>query len=209
MTEQNNIDSCEAQQVRQQSEFLKQVSDFAEYMHKEYIKGSDGNMSLFISAGDKTMDEEHVGHVQCIMGQEWMVAAGLASWLKDGDHRDLFRAARRMADDYDDLPERRKELRRQRRVLYTMMTVSVLWVCAIILFQVFGIGNWITTVSNLLLMTYVGLQLWALRADLKRKLARLCEDESDHRCNMIEHGIREAMQRFFSKFQREQDDEEE
>jgi len=209
MTEQNNLDNCEAQQVRQQSEFLKQVSDFAEYMHKEYIKGSDGDMSLFISAGDKTMGEEHVGRVQCIMGQEWMVAAGLASWLKDGDHRDLFRAARRMADDYDDLPERRKELRRQRRVLYTMMTVSVLWVCAIILFQVFGIGNWITTVSNLLLMTYVGLQLWALRADLKRKLARFHTDESDHRCNMIEHGIREAMQRFFSKFQREQDDEEE
>lgn len=193
--------------MRQRSEFLKQVSDFAEYMHKEYIKGSDGDMSLFISAGDKTMGEEHVGHVQCIMGQQWMVAAGLASWLKDGDHREIFRAARRMADDYDDLPERRKELRRQRRVLYALMTISVLWVCAIILFQVFGIGNWITTVSNLLLMAYIGLQLWSFRADLLRKTACLNKDEDDHMRNVAERTIGEAFQRFFSRFQSDDDDE--
>jgi len=206
---QGNYDSREAREVRQQSEFLKQVSDFAEFMHKEYINDSDGEMSLFISAGDSTLGENGVGRVQCVMGQQWMVASGLASWLEDGDHREIFRAARRMADDYDDLPERRKELSRQRRVLYTLMTISALWACAIILFQVFGIGNWITTVSNLLLMTFVGLQLWSFRADLKRKLARFREDESDHRRNMIERGIGESMQRFFSKFHREQDDDEE
>jgi len=75
--------------------------------------------------------------------------------------------------------------------------------------QVFGVANWITTVSNLLLMTFVGLQLWSFRADLRRKLTRLHEDESDHRRNMIERGIGEAMQRFLSKFRREQDDDEE
>ena len=206
---QGNYDSCEAQEVRQQSEFLKRVSDFAEFMHKEYINDSDGEMSLFISAGDSTLGENGVGRVQCVMGQQWMVASGLASWLEDGGHREIFHQTRRMADDYDDLPQRRKELRRQRRVLYTMMIVSALWVCAIILFQVFGIVNWITTVSNLLLMTYAGLQLWSFRADLKRKLARLREDESDHLRNMIERGVGEAMQRFFSKFHREQDDDEE
>ena len=132
-----NYDSCEAQQVRQQSEFLKRVHDFAEYMQKEYIAESDGEMSLFISAGDSTLGENGVGRVQCVMGQQWMVASGLASWLEDGDHRELF------------------------------------------------------------------------RADLNRKLARLREDESDHRRNMIERGIGEAMQRFFSKFHREQDDDEE
>lgn len=206
---QGNYDSCEAQQVRQQSEFLRRVHDFAEYMQKEYIAESDGEMSLFISAGDSTLGENGVGRVQCVMGQQWMVASGLASWLEDGDHREIFRAARRMTDDYDDLPERRKDLQRQRRVLYVLMTVSALWACAIILLQVFGVANWITTVSNLLLMTFIGLQLWSFRADLRRKLARLREDESDHRRNMIERGAREAMQRFFSKFHREQDDEDE
>ena len=206
---QGNYDSCEAQEVRQQSEFLRRVHDFAEYMQKEYIAESDGEMSLFISAGDSTLGENGVGRVQCVMGQQWMVASGLASWLEDGGHREIFHQARRMADDYDDLPQRRKELRRQRRVLYTLMTVSALWACAIILFQVFGIGNWITTVSNLLLMTFVGLQLWSFRAGLHRELASLREDESDHRHNMIERGVGEAMQRFFSKFHREQDDDEE
>ena len=45
--------------------------------------------------------------------------------------------------------------------------------------------------------------------DRQRVVARLREDESDHRRNMIERGVREAMQRFFSKFHREQDDDEE
>lgn len=206
---QGNYDSCEAQEVRQQSEFLKRVHDFAEYMHKEYIAESNGEMSLFISAGDSTLGENGVGRVQCVMGQQWMVASGLASWLEDGDHREIFHQARRMADDYDDLPQRRKGLRRQRRVLYTLMTVSALWACAIILLQVFGVSDWITTVTNLLLATFIGLQLWSFRADLRRKLARFREDESDHRRNMIERGIGEAMQRFFSKFRREQDDNDE
>ena len=206
---QGNDGSCEAQQVRQQSEFLKRVHDFAEYMHKEYIAESDGEMSLLINASDGTLGDDRVGRVQCVMGRDALVITGLASWLEDGNNRELFRAARRMADDYDDLPQRRKDLRRQRRVLYTLMTVSVLWACTIILLQVFGVANWITTVSNLLLMTYVGLQLWSFRADLRRKLARLHEDESDHRHNMIERGIGEAMQRFFNKFHREQDDDEE
>jgi hypothetical protein len=206
---QGNYDSCDAQEVLPQSEFLRRVHDFAEYMQKEYIAESDGEMSLFISAGDSTLGENGVGRVQCVMGQQWMVASGLASWLEDDDHREIFHQARRMADDYDDLPQRRKELCRQRRVLYTLMTISALWACAIILFQVFGISNWIATVSNLLLMTFIGLQLWTFRADLKRKLARFREDESDHRRNMIERGIEESMRRFFSKFHREQDDDEE
>ena len=206
---QGNYDSCEAREVRRQSEFLKRVHDFAEYMHKDYVAESDGEMSLFINASDGTMGDDKVGHMQCVMGRDALVITGLASWLEDGNNRELFRAARRMADDYDDLPERRKELRRLRRVLYTLMTVSVLWACAIILLQVFGIGNWITTVSNILLMTFIGLQLWSFRADLRRKLARLHEDESDHRRSMIERGVREAMQRFFSKFHREQGDDDE
>ena len=205
---QGNYDSCEAQQVRQQSEFLKRVHDFAEYMHKEYISENGCEMSLLINASDGTLGNK-VGRMQCVMGQEALVVTGLASFMEEGENRELFRAARRMADDYDDLPQRRKDLQRQRRVLYTLMTVSALWACTIILLQVFGIGSWITTISNLLLMTFIGLQLWSFRADLRHKLARLHEDEIDHRRNMIERGIGEAMQRFFSKFRREQDDDEE
>lgn len=206
---QGNYDSCEAREVRRQSELLKRVHDFAEYMHKEYISESDGEMSLFTSANDGTLGDDKVGRMQCVMGREALVVTGLASLMEQGDNRELFRVARRMADDYDDLPERRKELRRQRRMLYMLISITALWTCCIILFQVFGIGNWITTVSNLLLMTFVGLQLWSFRADLRRKFVRFREDESDHRRNMIERGIGEAMQRFFSKFHREQDDDEE
>ena len=192
---QGNDGSCETQQVRQQSEYLKRVHDFAEYMHKEYISKSDGEMSLFISASDDTLGDDKVGRMQCVMGSEALVVTGLASFMEDGDHRRLFRAARRMADDYDDLPQRRKELRRQRRVLYVLSGAAVLWACVIILLQVFGVADWITTVCSLLLMTFIGLQLWSFGIVLRRKLARFREDESDHRRNMIERGIGEAMRR--------------
>ena len=208
MTErQGNYDSCEAQQVRQQSEFLKRVHDFAEYMHKEYISESDGEMSLFISANDSTLGNK-VGRLKCVMGSEALVVTGLASFMEEGDNRELFRAARRMADDYDDLPQRRKELRRQRRVLYALSGATVLWACAIILLRVFGIVDWINTVSNSLLTAFVGLQLWSFGIDLRHKTARLREDESDHAHYVADRKLEEIMRQFINKFRREQDDDE-
>lgn len=208
MEKKGNYDSCEAQQVRQQSEFLKRVHDFAEYMKKEYIADSD-EMALFINASDGTLGDNKVGRMQCVMGQVALVVEGLASMMEEGDNRELFSAARRMADDYDDLPQRRKKLRRQRRVLYVLSGATALWACAIILLRVFGIVDWINTISNSILTAFVGLQLWSFGIDLRYKTARLREDESDHRRNMIERGIEESMRRFFNKFHREQDDEEE
>ena len=210
MTErQGNYDSCEAREVRRQSEFLKRVHDFAKYMHKEYIAESDGEMSLFISANDSTLADDKVGRMQCVMGSEALVATGLASLMEEGDNRELFRAARRMADDYDDLPQRRKELRRQRRVLYTLMTVSALWACAIILLRVFGIVDWINTITNLILTAFVGLQLWSFGIDLRHKTARLREDESDHAHYVADRKLEEIMRQFINKFRREQDDDDE
>ena len=208
MTErQGNYDSCEAREVRRQSEFLKRVHDFAKYMHKEYIAESDGEMSLFISANDSTLADDKVGRMQCVMGSEALVTTGLASLMEDGDSRELFRAARRMADDY--LPQRRKELRRQRRVLYTLMTVSALRACAIILLRVFGIVDWINTITNSILTAFVGLQLWSFGIDLRHKTARLREDESDHAHYVADRKLEEIMRQFINKFRREQDDDDE
>ena len=206
---QGNYDSCEAQQVRQQSEFLKRVHDFAEYMHKEYIAESDGEMSLFISANDSTLADDKVGRMQCVMGSEALVVTGLASLMVDGDSRELFRAARRMADDYDDLPQRRKELRRQRRVLYVLSGATVLWACVIILLRVFGIVDWINTITNSILTAFVGLHLWSFGIDLRHKLARLREDESDHAHYVADRKLEEIMRQFINKFRREQDDDDE
>lgn len=204
---QGNYDSCEAQQVRQQSEFLKRVHDFAEYMHKEYISESDGEMSLFISASDSTLADDKVGRMQCVMGSEALVATGLASLMKEGDSRELFRAARRMAGDYDDLPQRRKELRRQRRVLYVLAGATVLWACGIILLRVFGKADWISTITNSILTAFIGLQLWSFGIGLRHKAALLREDESDHAHYVADRKLEEIMRQFINKFRREQDDD--
>ena len=204
-----NFDSREAQQVRRQSEFLKRVHDFAAYMHKEYIAESDGEMSLLINASDGTLGDDKVGRMQCVMGSEALVVTGLASLMEQGENRELFRAARRMADDYDDLPQRRKELRRQRRVLYVLSGATVLWACAIILLRVFGIVDWINTISNSILTAFVGLHLWSFGIDLRHKTARLREDESDHAHYVADRKLEEIMRQFINKFRREQDDDEE
>lgn len=210
MTErQGNYDSCEAREVRRQSEFLKRVHDFAEYMQKEYIAESNGEMSLFISANDGTLGDDKVGRMQCVMGSEALVVTGLASLMEQGDNRELFRAARRMAGDYYDLPQRRKELRRQRRVLYVLSGATVLWACAIILLRVFGIVDWINTISNSILTAFVGLQLWSFGIDLRHKTARLREDESDHAHYVADRKLEEIMRQFINKFRREQDDDDE
>lgn len=207
--EKDNHYSCDAQKVRQRSEFLKCVSDFAKFMHKEYINESDGGMSLFISASDSTIEEDRIGRVQCVMGQQHLIVSGLASLMEDGDNRDIFREARRAADDYDDLPERRKELRRQRRVLYALAGATVLWACAIILLRVFGIVDWINTITNSILTDFVGMQLWSFGIDLRHKAACLREDEHDHQRNLTERDLGEIMQRFISKLRKEQDDDDE
>ena len=204
---QGNYDSCEAREGRRQSEFLKRVHDFAEYMHKEYISESDGEMSLFISASDSTLADDKVGRMQCVMGSEALVATGLASLMEEGDNRELFRAARRMAGDYDDLPQRRKELRRQRRVLYLLTGATVLWACALIQLWVFGIVDWINAIANSILTAFVGLQLWSFGTDLRHKTALLREDESDHAHYVADRKLEEIMRQLINKFRREQDDD--
>lgn len=202
-----NYDSCEAHDIKQRSEYLKCVTDFSRYILKEHIEASDGEKALLIVACDSTMNENGIGSVQCVLGRGWLVSTGLAQAMKDSDNSSIFRMARRMADDYGDLSERRKKLRRKRRMFYLMTSVTALWTCCIIAFQILGIAEWITTVSNLLLMAFAGSQLWAYHTLLKHKFASLERDESDHLRNMIERGIGEAMQRILGKLHSEQDDD--
>lgn len=145
--------------------------------------------------------------MQCVMGSEALVATGLASLMKEGDSRELFRAARRMAGDYDDLPQRRKELRRQRRVLYLLTGATVLWACAIIQLWVFGIVDWINAITNSILTAFVGLQLWSFGIDLRHKTALLREDESDRAHYVADRKLEEIMRQLINKFHREQDDD--
>lgn len=209
MEPQGNLNSREAQEVRQRSEFLKRVTDFAQYMQKEYIEPSDGEMSLLISAGDATTDGDGTLRTQCRMGRNFEIAAGLASMMRDEDNQPLFRLARRMADDYTDLDDRRRDLRRKQRTFYALTALTVFWTGCIVFLQAWGVANCIATITNLLLMAYIGFQLWTLHNALQRDRRRLSADEHDHARNRIDREVAQAMHRFFARFRSEQDGEDE
>lgn len=57
----NNRQEQTAQQLREKSAFINQVANFAEYMQKEFIDDSDGNMGLIICATDRTFDKTSDG----------------------------------------------------------------------------------------------------------------------------------------------------
>ena len=212
MEQQGNLNSREAQEVRQRSEFLKRVTDFAQFMQKEYIEPSDGEMSLFISAGDATLNDKERGGMECVMGQHAQIAVGLASMMSDEKWQPVFQLARRMADDYTDLDDRRAELRRRRRRLITAIAVSTLWtlvLAALLVLSIVMHRSPLVTITSILLMAVVALDLYPQWKALQRDRRRLSADEHDHARNRIDREVVQAMQRFFARFRSEQDGEEE
>lgn len=207
-----NRQSAEAQDVRERSEFLKRVTDFAEYMWKEYIEPSGGERSLIICAGDATTDDDDVLRTQCLMGKHVQVSAGLASMMSNADYQPVFRLARRMADDYDDLDDRRSKLRRDRRLLLTVIAFCTLWAAVLVTLLIIHImmhRSVLTDITSLLLMAVLALNLYPRWRDMQRERRRLRADEADHRSNRIDREVAQAMHRFFSKFTSERDDDDE
>lgn len=207
-----NRQAAEAQEVRERSEFLKRVTDFAEYMWLEYIEPSDGERSLIISAGDATTDDDCVLRTQCMLGKHVQVSAGLASMMSKADYQPVFRLARRMADDYDDLDDRRSKLRRDRRLLLTFIAICTLWAAVLVTLLIIHImmhRSVLTDITSLLLMAVLALNLYPRWRDMQRERRRLRADEADHRSNRIDREVAQAMDRFFSKLTSERDEDDE
>ena len=103
-----------AQQLREKSAFINQVTNFAEYMQKEFIEPSDGEMGLIICAADRTYDkasDERTGACHIVLGGGYINTASLASMMQREQMQDLFRKTRRLADSIDgDRQERRNML---------------------------------------------------------------------------------------------------
>lgn len=212
MEPQGNLNSREAQEVRQRSEFLKRVTDFAQFMQKEYIEPSDGEMSLLISAGDATLDDGNTPHMHCALGHGSLTSAGLAAMMSDENAQPLFRMARRMADDYTDLDDRRRELRRRRRRLIAAIALCTVWTLVLVAMLALDIvmhRSPFTDITSLLLMAAVVLNLYPQWLALQRDRRRLSADEHDHARNRIDREVAQAMHRFFARFRSEQDGEDE
>lgn len=168
----DNRQTQEAATVREKSEFIKRIEDFANYMQKEYIDDCEGR-SLLISAGDRSLGDSQGGMAHIMLGDRAMNTAGLASMMRQDGFDDVFRMARIVSTDDDSMGDVISSKRRRLRILYGMAALSAFWTLCIVGFQIVGIGNWITTVSNLLLTAYIFFILWREILPLRRQVARL------------------------------------
>lgn len=174
----DNGKSQEARQVRQESEFIKRIDDFARYMGPEYITNSNQPRSLCIIAAD-CLDLKHgtlaMAHV--MMGNNHVGRCALRSMMEG---EEVFSAqvhelcnedgSNRSVEDLDkEIASKRGKMKRS--VFAAVMVAA--WSAALVVLQVVGIAKWITTVSSLLLMAWLGMLVGCEIMSLRKDIARL------------------------------------
>lgn len=171
-----------AQQLREESAFINQVTSFAEYMQKEFIEPSDGDMGLIICAADRTYDkdnDERTGACHIVLGGRAVNVASLASIMQQEQMQDLFRKARVLSSIYydsnGDMADELRRLRRRLRWTYGAAAFCGLWTLALIALQFIVGGSWTITVCSVLLMLVTGANLAGQALDLRRKTRRLAD----------------------------------
>ena len=165
----DNKESRMAQEVREESEFIRRVEDFARFMAPEYVTDSDNPRSLTIIAAD-CLDAKAGKHAMAhiLLGDSRVGRCALRSMMESDD---TFSAqvhelceddgADRSVEDLDEEIGRRK--RRQTISMWVCVGIAA-WSAVIILLLAVGAANWITTVSNLLLMAWT---VWLVIRDIK------------------------------------------
>lgn len=174
----DNRQSQEAQRVRQESEFIKRIEDFARYIGPEYITDSDNPRSLCIIAAD-CLDAESGKHAMAhiLLGNNRVGRCALRSMMEDND---TFAAqVHELCDDdggsrsVEDLDE---EIGRKQKRLKYSIEVAVfdgVWSAVLIAMQVVGGVNLFTTISSLLLMALCGMFITRDIQSLRRDISRL------------------------------------
>ena len=170
-----------AQQLREKSAFINQVTSFAEYMQKEFINDSDGDMGLIICAGERIYDknnDERTGGCHIVLGGRHINTTSLASMMQQEQMQDLFRKARIVSSTDGSngyMADELRRLRRRLRWMYGTAAFCVLWTLALIALQfIFG-GSWMITICSVLLMLAADVNLAGQALDLRRKTRRLAD----------------------------------
>ena len=178
-----------AQQLREKSAFINQVTSFAEYMQKEFINDSDGGMGLIICAADRTYDkasDERTGACHIVLGDGYVNTASLASMMQHEQMQDLFRKARILSSTdgsngymADELRRLRSRLNRNYAFLVLPIGYSILLAVLTALSPAFHLP---VTIASVFLMAFLTMLIVSDIKDLRRKTSRLSDSiDSDRR----------------------------
>lgn len=196
-----------AEKLRNSSEFIKTAESFAEYAHKEWILDCAGQRALLMCCVDRTVPDG-IGSMGIATGNGNLISAALMQLQEDGTISRIFRDARLASDAAEDYDEMIRDTRKFLRSAYGMVALTVLWTLCIIAFQIAGTAHWITTVSNLLLIVWVGYRLGYEIKHARRKMKRLTKAARRERENRLEQKMRSFMDAL-TKRNSEEDDEDE
>ena len=184
-----------AQQLREKSAFINQVTSFAEYVQKEFINDSDGGMGLIICAADHTYykdNDELTGACHIVLGGSAVNVASLASMMQQDEMQDLFRKARILSSTdgsngymADELRRLRSRLNRDYAFLVLPIGYSILLAVLTAISPAFHLS---TTIASVFLMVFLTMLIVSDIKDLRRKTRRLADSiDSDRqeRRNML------------------------
>jgi len=177
----DNRQTKEAATVRERSEFIKRIEDFAKFMEKEYIDDGD-ERSLLISATDRSIGESQGGMMHIAVGNKTLTTAGLASMMQQEGFDEMFRMARIVSTDDDDISDVIRDKRHRLHVDYGIAVILGVWTLSIVAIGVAGIMHWVLTITNLALMGFTWLNVWREIRPLHRQIGRLeASYQQDHK----------------------------
>lgn len=189
------------------SEFIRQVQAFADYMNKEYTKPADGDIAMLLLAIDDTSAEK-TARLHCMMGDRMRIAADIADIMRNKEWgRNLFRFARIIAGGDDGATD--ELLRRNRRRLRTDYAVLALPIIMVIFTTALAIVSpaykWTDAVGMAMLMGFNILLIVRDILDRRRQIARiLAERHSEDK-----ERAKSAAKTFFDMLRRRMNDDDE
>ncbi len=196
----DNGNTREAARVREKSEFIRCVHDFARYMQKEYIDVSDGR-SLLITACDRDIDGcTKGGMAHIILGNAMLNTAAIASMMREESMADMFRTAR-IANTEDDMSVEIAAKRKRLRTLYVTSALIALWTLCLVGLLAWGVAGWVSTVTNMLLMGYMGYLIFGEIRPLRRQIARMKASDREERKARVKQE-EDALEEFFGMLRR-------
>lgn len=205
MAQTNNVE--QSSNVCERSEYIKQVKDFASYIHKEYIEQSDERI-LLICAADNDVPGTQGCMTHILTGNKQLGVTAVSEMIREKEFNLLFRMARVMNNDDEDFADVIHIKRRHLRRLYALAVVELLWTLSLIAFLIFGISNWISTISNLLLMVLVGYYLSGEISKIRRQIKGLQNECKDDRAAKAAHSLATFFEMLKRKLQENDTDDE-
>lgn len=198
-----------AERLCNSSDFIKAANSFANYAHKEWVQGNADQRAMLMCCVDRTIPEG-VGSIGVAVGDGDLIAAALMNMQDDDAMGRILRKAHRTKDVIEDYDTLYQSTRSRLRVDYWLAAFCILWTLCIIFFQVLGIANWITTISNLLMMAVISHMLWREITERRRMMKRLVDAvhrEREERMNMLEQKLQSFMDMLKSRLSHDDDDE--